>query len=142
MKKIIFSAAVLMSFIACKDNAGNTGSSSETQPAVTQPATSTTPATPSSTTALPQGSGSSTAGLNPPHGQPGHDCSVAVGAPLKGGAGGAATTQPMIQPTTAAPAISLPANNTTGNTSGAKLNPPHGQPGHDCSVEVGKPLKQ
>jgi len=142
MKKIIFSAAVLISFIACKDNAGNTGSSSETQPAVTQPATSTTPATPSSTTALPQGSGSSTAGLNPPHGQPGHDCSVAVGAPLKGGAGGAATTQPMIQPTTAAPAISLPANNTTGNTSGTKLNPPHGQPGHDCSVEVGKPLKQ
>ena len=141
MKKIIFSAAVLMSFIACKDNAGNTGSSSETQPAVTQP-TNTTPATPSSTTALPQGSNSSTAGLNPPHGQPGHDCSVAVGAPLKSGAGGAATTQPMIQPTTAAPAISLPANNTTGNTSGAKLNPPHGQPGHDCSVEVGKPLKQ
>jgi len=23
----------------------------------------------------------------------------------------------------------------------AKINPPHGQPGHDCAVKVGDPLK-
>jgi hypothetical protein len=82
--------------------------------------------------------------VNPPHGQPGHDCSVAVGAPLKGGT--PATAQPMMSQTaTPAPAVSLPANtntNTGSNTSGAKINPPHGQPGHDCSVAVGAPLKQ
>lgn len=51
--------------------------------------------------------------LNPAHGQPGHDCSVAVGAPL-------------------------PSGNTT--SSNVKINPAHGQPGHDCSVAVGAPL--
>jgi hypothetical protein len=30
----------------------------------------------------PQPSGSVAAGTNPPHGQPGHDCAVPVGAPL------------------------------------------------------------
>ncbi len=50
--------------------------------------------------------------VNPAHGQPGHDCSIAVGAPL-----------------TNANAASEP-----------KINPAHGQPGHDCSVAVGAPL--
>jgi hypothetical protein len=27
--------------------------------------------------------GGATAGVNPPHGEPGHDCSIPVGAPLK-----------------------------------------------------------
>lgn len=49
--------------------------------------------------------------LNPPHGQPGHDCSIPVGSPLKA----QAQTKPV-------------------------LNPPHGEPGHDCSVAVGAPL--
>lgn len=49
--------------------------------------------------------------INPPHGQPGHRCDIAVGAPL---------------PTTAS------------NT--AKINPPHGQPGHRCDIPVGSPL--
>jgi hypothetical protein len=57
-------------------------------------------------------------GLNPPHGQPGHNCAIAVGAPLN-----------------SAPATTL--NNTT--TSSGK-NPPHGQPGHRCDIAVGAPL--
>lgn len=50
--------------------------------------------------------------INPPHGQPGHRCDIAVGAPL-------------------------PAT-TTSST--AKINPPHGQPGHRCDIAVGSPL--
>ena len=141
MKKLIFSAAVLCSVVACKDNAGNTGTASDTKPVVTQQPATSTPASPGNTATLPQGSSTGTAGVNPPHGQPGHDCSVAVGAPLKGGA--PANAQPIMNQTaTPAPAVSLPANNTGSNTNGAKVNPPHGQPGHDCSVAVGAPLKQ
>ena len=28
------------------------------------------------------------------------------------------------------------------DSTGAALNPAHGQPGHDCSIAVGKPLKK
>jgi hypothetical protein len=31
--------------------------------------------------------------------------------------------------------------NTPTSGSSAKLNPPHGQPGHDCAIAVGAPLK-
>lgn len=66
--------------------------------------------------------------INPPHGQPGHDCAVPVGAPLP--TAGSATQQPVapsfLQPTTA--------------PEGVTVNPPHGQPGHDCAVPVGAPL--
>lgn len=51
---------------------------------------------------------------NPAHGQPYHDCSLAVGAPLV-----------VKQPTT---------------TPGIKLNPEHGLPGHRCDLAVGAPL--
>lgn len=51
---------------------------------------------------------------NPPHGQPYHDCSIAVGAPL-------VNKQP-------AP--------TKENT----RNPEHGKPGHRCDIPVGAPL--
>ncbi|MBA2746342.1 MAG: hypothetical protein H0U44_08970 [Flavisolibacter sp.] len=72
-------------------------------------------------------------GLNPEHGMPGHRCDIAVGAPLNG------------QPVAANPTIN-PTINPIGNTAPAKtsgtvrLNPAHGMPGHDCAVEVGKPL--
>jgi len=99
-----------------------------------------TPAAPTVTTAK---------GMNPPHGQPGHRCDIAVGAPLNSPPGkktapiaGSATvtqatnvTPAMMQtadaPTTtpAAPVVTAPG-----------MNPPHGQPGHLCSVAVGAPL--
>ncbi|HZH87359.1 MAG TPA: hypothetical protein VFD77_08580 [Brumimicrobium sp.] len=34
----------------------------------------------------------------------------------------------------------LPINMNAGSQSGAKLNPAHGEPGHDCAVPVGQPL--
>jgi hypothetical protein len=74
-------------------------------------------------------------GLNPPHGQPGHDCAIAVGAPLnsKGNAAPVQPVSPMGAPTLSVPAIS---NTAPG------LNPPHGQPGHDCAIAVGAPLRK
>jgi hypothetical protein len=56
-----------------------------------------------------------TPGLNPPHGQPGHRCDIAVGAPLGG-------------------------SMMNDNSTASNLNPPHGQPGHRCDIAVGAPL--
>ncbi len=47
-------------------------------PAVTTPAINQVPSPAAQVPAGP-----TPAGMNPPHGQPGHDCAIAVGAPLK-----------------------------------------------------------
>ncbi|MGM9476266.1 hypothetical protein ACS5PU_07540 [Pedobacter sp. GSP4] len=72
--------------------------------------------------------------FNPPHGEPGHTCALAVGAPLHQTA--AARPQPNVnqQPVSAAPEA------TVVNTSGKKLNPKHGEPGHRCDIAIGAPL--
>ena len=77
------------------------------------------------------------AGLNPPHGQPGHDCAVAVGAPLNGSP--APNMVPTSAPTMNFP-TATPSPSQTPISGGQRLNPPHGQPGHDCAVQVGAPL--
>lgn len=51
---------------------------------------------------------------NPAHGQPGHRCDIAVGAPI---------------PSANPPVAAAP-----------KLNPKHGEPGHRCDIAVGAPL--
>ena len=87
---------------------------------------------------LPVAAANKTAGnvaLNPEHGQPGHRCDIAVGAPLNGQASaGTPANQPVV---TTTPSAAAPSN----NSGTVRLNPAHGQPGHDCAVEVGKPLK-
>lgn len=77
--------------------------------------------------------------VNPAHGMPGHRCDIAVGAPLNSpaNANGPAPVQIQTAPTNAPLMQQVPAN-----AAGIKLNPPHGQPGHDCTIEVGKPLRQ
>ena len=74
------------------------------------------------------------AGLNPAHGEPGHRCDIAVGAPLNS----APAAQPAVQATPPVQATPSAAPVATG----AGLNPAHGQPGHDCSIPVGAPLKK
>jgi hypothetical protein len=81
--------------------------------------------------------------LNPAHGLPGHDCAVAVGAPLKSSTKSApAVAKPVVASTpvqtnaVAEPVVNLGANKDPK----AKINPAHGQPGHVCSVAVGAPL--
>ena len=88
-----------------------------------------------------------TAGLNPPHGQPGHRCEIPVGAPLDSKP--AQKTQPQTtQVVTTKPAeqpvmkINSNSGSTTitGTSTPPGMNPPHGQEGHRCDIAVGAPL--
>lgn len=82
-------------------------------------------------------------GINPAHGQPGHRCDIAVGAPLN-----SAPTKG--QTTTAQPVQTVQVNPnqqkvvTTTTAAPVKvakgMNPSHGQPGHRCDIPVGSPL--
>jgi hypothetical protein len=94
------------------------------------------------------GSGSAmvtAAGMNPPHGQPGHRCDIPVGQPLN-----SAPTQAGAQNINVNPngqTIQIDPNSLqksgNGNATSATapgMNPPHGQPGHRCDIPVGQPL--
>lgn len=68
--------------------------------------------------------------LNPKHGEPGHRCDIAVGAPLDAKPAALATSinsQPVVTKT-------VPQKVAKG------MNPPHGQPNHRCDIAVGAPL--
>lgn len=100
------------------------------------------------------GSGMSTvtsAGMNPPHGQPGHRCDIPVGQPLNSAPAQGAqniavnanqgqTVQ--IDPNSVQPGkFTVDANGKAKTTVTAKgMNPPHGEPGHRCDIPVGQPL--
>jgi hypothetical protein len=86
--------------------------------------------------------------VNPAHGQPFHRCDIAVGAPLD-------SPSPLkTENKSTIPVPPLPTTTTvksdsslvplTKDSSGnlVRLNPAHGQPGHDCKIPVGKPLQQ
>jgi hypothetical protein len=80
------------------------------------------------------------ASINPPHGQPGHRCDIAVGAPLSSPPG-----KPPAAPAVVLPAVA-PVGGQQGNTPTSAtpavpgMNPPHGQPNHRCDIAVGAPL--
>jgi hypothetical protein len=87
---------------------------------------------------------SETKGLNPAHGQPGHRCDIAVGAPLN-----SAPAPQQVQATTTQTGQTVQVNpnqknvvtTTTSPVKTAKgMNPSHGQPGHRCDIPVGAPL--
>jgi hypothetical protein len=78
--------------------------------------------------------GKTPAGMNPPHGQPGHRCDIAVGAPLNS----KPVTQPTAQNVQAQPTAVITQQPTQPTAPG--MNPPHGQPGHRCDIAVGAPL--
>jgi hypothetical protein len=94
-----------------------------------------------------------TKGMNPAHGQAGHRCDIAVGAPLNSpitkppvSAGKPATitqsTNAVNTATNTIPSI-LKTNGTTPTTpvvTAPGMNPPHGQDGHKCDIAVGAPL--
>lgn len=99
-------------------------------------------------------------GMNPPHGQPGHRCDIAVGAPLNSKPAATGNTQAMkfTPPTTTGQTQNITAPNGTPailqpNAEApkpvpqktlegwqGKANPAHGQEGHRCDVKVGDPL--
>ncbi|HTM65196.1 MAG TPA: hypothetical protein VL093_02670 [Flavipsychrobacter sp.] len=151
-KQIVYSSAIVMAVTlsACSQEEGAKDATTE-QAESDAMLINTSPAMPGAVSAQPatvisspagkaqtatQGSSQAAktvAAINPPHGQPGHDCAVAVGAPLNSSAGNQAPQAQ--QPTTTPAQSSTPAGNGS-----ARINPPHGQPGHDCDVAVGAPL--
>lgn len=74
------------------------------------------------------------AGMNPPHGQAGHRCDIAVGAPLN--------SPPAKALSKSAPVVtnSVPNIGTAQVVTKPGMNPPHGQTGHRCDIAVGAPL--
>ncbi len=76
--------------------------------------------------------------INPAHGQPGHRCDIAVGAPIPNTSAPATTPSSPIKANPAVQPASLPVATPASTASG--LNPAHGQPGHRCDIAVGQPL--
>jgi hypothetical protein len=78
-------------------------------------------------------------GMNPQHGQAGHRCDIAVGAPLNSPVAATANNQPQ-----SAPATTYTVNNTAASAevtpTAEGMNPPHGQQNHRCDIAVGAPL--
>lgn len=137
----------LFSLSSCKKELEPQDSSVSATPSTTN----TSVATPNSSnmTNAPQNANSSQvnpqgtlAGMNPPHGQAGHRCDIAVGAPLNSPPGkqasipnpaavgtGTKISAPTIIKSDAAAIVTKPG-----------MNPPHGQAGHRCDIAVGAPL--
>jgi len=85
---------------------------------------------------LQQNSNQNASGMNSPHGQPGHRCDIAVGAPLN-------STPNKSIPTPAVTNSSVPTiikSNAAAVVTKPGMNPPHGQKGHRCEIAVGSPL--
>lgn len=120
---LIFMAAPL--FISCKDKESTNEQATETieEASLEQKKQALDNVVPSNSANSNSGN---TAGLNPEHGQPGHRCDIAVGAPLNG-----AAATPNATP--------IQANSTPVKVADG-LNPAHGQPGHRCDIKVGDPL--
>lgn len=137
MKRLVYALAII-SLSAC--NSKNTN-----KEVVEVPATNQLPATQTAPIATTEQQ-NNTSGLltNPAHGQPGHDCAIPVGAPLKQNISTSQTTTAPPAPTTTVPVTTQPATSQPvaqqPSSSGKKLNPAHGQPGHDCAIPVGAPL--
>ena len=85
-----------------------------------------------------QNSGLNAVGMNPPHGQAGHRCDIAVGAPLNSTPNKSNTTPASSVSNVAMPAIAQ--SNAIAVVTKPGMNPPHGQAGHRCDIAVGAPL--
>jgi hypothetical protein len=79
-------------------------------------------------------------GMNPQHGQAGHRCDIAVGAPLNSpvAAANSCTTK---HSTSGYPATTYTVNNAAASAPATPtaegMNPPHGQENHRCDIAVG-----
>jgi hypothetical protein len=134
----------LVTFFSCKkelepqDNSVVTPSTSNNS--------SATPVSPeltssSQSTALPQqNSNSNAVGMNPPHGQAGHRCDIAVGAPLNSQPNKSISNPTTTSSVSNSPAPAIVKTNTAAVVTKPGMNPPHGQAGHRCDIAVGAPL--
>ena len=120
-------------FIACQDKETSPKESNETVQEATldqkkQMLDNVVPANSANSNSADMGA------LNPEHGQPGHRCDIAVGAPLNGNAG-----SPSVTPVQGNNPIQIQSDAAPVKVADG-LNPAHGQPGHRCDVKVGDPL--
>ena len=131
----LFSAALLtaMALSACSSSAP------EPDGATSRADTTTVPTLAQPTPTVTAGSSTTVSDPNPPHGEPGHRCEIAVGASLSTAPpAGTPAPAPGTPTINATPMNIPPAGAPTQTPPG--MNPPHGQPGHVCEVPVGSPL--
>lgn len=130
MKRILYISCIAVALSACNSS-----------PKQTQSVITPTPAGLPSASAPVAATGEKPT-HNPAHGQPYHDCAIAVGAPLNAKNNAAAPATPAPAPVTTtpvnAPAVTAPS--VPANQKEVRLNPAHGQPGHSCAIAVGAPL--
>ncbi|EIA10202.1 hypothetical protein [Flavobacterium frigoris] len=86
-------------------------------------------------------------GMNPSHGESGHRCDIAVGAPLNSKPASTTTATTSTNSATAAkeytvqPAVPALLSTASADTeTAAGMNPAHGKAGHRCDIAVGEPL--
>ena len=154
MKKILTSALLIsLMVVSCKKEETAPVTDTTTETTLATPVESSETATPVEVVTAPESNmmmqpTTNSGAINPAHGQPGHRCEIPVGAPLNT-APAAANTPAAVQKSAPTPANApqLGAVNPNGaqNSSANQvtppgMNPPHGQPGHTCSVAVGAPL--
>lgn len=143
MRRILYILA-LASLSAC--NSGKTEQAKQNYAATPNGLADLQKNNPAIATSTATASNKSNLLLNPAHGEPGHDCSIAVGAPLKASARtnvATPTPKPTIQTVTPPPTATVntvPQPVATIDSKGQKLNPAHGQPNHRCDIAVGAPL--
>jgi hypothetical protein len=138
---IISATVLLLTSCAEKSEPEQTEVTNTEAPAITAPVPGTSTPAPTGDGAAPT---STSAALNPAHGEPGHRCDISVGAPLSSTPQTPVQSPQQITTTvqpTVAPPVTQPSAPAPGTTSTGKVNPAHGEPGHDCSVAVGAPLK-
>jgi hypothetical protein len=146
--------AVTIPATSTKTDIPATTTGTTTVPAVSLPSTNTvtstngTPVNISPTITQQPAANATAKGMNPAHGQPGHRCDIAVGAPLNSPPAQVSSpvsntnTPPSPSIINTAPTINTaPVINTTpAKPVAAGMNPEHGQPGHRCDISVGAPL--
>jgi hypothetical protein len=136
MKNIIPVFLVFIFFVSCENKSGS--NEQQAAPSVANPLF---PAV--TDTSTKSNSGAALA-LNPKHGEPGHRCDIAEGAPLPAPVQNS-SIQPTINQAPVTPAI-IPSNTDNkketpvSNAGTAGMNPKHGEPGHRCDIAVGAPL--
>ena len=128
--------------VPAQESPATSSATNQTPPPTTQVSQGTNNPTVNPNTSLSQSGAEPTtlATLNPPHGQPGHRCDIAVGAPLSSPAGTGLPAKNGAMPTTLQPNVSLQSAPSANVATAPGMNPPHGQPGHRCDVKVGAPL--
>lgn len=128
---LLFILVVAPLFIACKDKEST---AEQTTEAVQEASLEQKKNALNNVVPANSASSSDSGALNPAHGQPGHRCDIAVGAPLSG-----AAATPNVTPVQGNNLIQNQANSAPVKVADG-MNPPHGQPGHRCDVKVGDPL--